>query len=57
VSTRSLIFADAWGYINLGFQPETALKVQIILARRNALGNYGIESGRPVRAILYPEFK
>jgi hypothetical protein len=26
------------GYINLGFQPETALKVQITLAQRIALG-------------------
>jgi hypothetical protein len=37
-----LIFAtsgDAWGWINLGFQPETALKVQIIPAQRNTLGN------------------
>jgi len=35
----------------MGFQPETALKVQIILAQRSALGNYAIESGRPERAI------
>jgi hypothetical protein len=42
---------DTCGWINLGFQPETALKVQIILAQcNNELGNYTIESGRPERA-------
>jgi hypothetical protein len=41
----------AWGCINLGFQPETALKVQVILAQCNALGNFSIKSGRPERAI------
>jgi hypothetical protein len=50
-AVRLSAHVEAWGYNNLSFQPKTVLKVQAILAQRNALGICAIDSIHPEGAV------